>query len=150
MKVYGPYLRKDGRKHVIIYEHPNIRKTVSYPKYLMEQHLGRTLNENETVDHINCDYTDDRIENLQVLIRSEHAKLDVNRSKIVTLPCVYCGVPTEIHHTRHNRMIKQKRASPFCSRQCTGLYGAMIQNGKLSKYVADETLPVKYWKLKEV
>jgi len=65
-KVYGPYTREDGRKHVIHYD-GKTRRTQSYPRYLMEQHLGRELLPNETVDHINEDFTDDRIENLQLL-----------------------------------------------------------------------------------
>jgi len=47
MKVYGPYTRKDGRQHVILYEN-GTRKTVSYPKYLLETKLGRPLDSNET------------------------------------------------------------------------------------------------------
>src|SRR5580704_15869782 len=44
--VHGPYLRKDGRKHVVLYWRENDarrRQTISYPKWLMEQHVGRTL-----------------------------------------------------------------------------------------------------------
>lgn len=41
----------------------------------MEVHLGRVLNyPDETVDHINNDPMDNRIENLQILSRSENAK----------------------------------------------------------------------------
>lgn len=32
-KVYGPYTRDDGRKHVII-NNNGIHTTISYPKYL--------------------------------------------------------------------------------------------------------------------
>ena len=42
---------------------------------IMEEHLGRRLNSDEIVHHINEDKTDNRIENLQVLTRSEHVKL---------------------------------------------------------------------------
>lgn len=49
--------------------------TISYPKALMEVHLGRVLiYPDETVDHINNDPMDNRIENLQILSRSENAK----------------------------------------------------------------------------
>ena len=36
LKVFGPYVRKDGRKHVVLQD-PNTKKlkTVSYPKYLV-------------------------------------------------------------------------------------------------------------------
>ena len=49
--------------------------TISYPKALMEVHLGRVLNyPDETVDHINNDPMDNRIENLQILSNSENTK----------------------------------------------------------------------------
>src|SRR5690606_5867052 len=93
MKVYGPYLRKDGRKHVILYKDGK-RSTVSYPKFLMEQHLGRKLKPHETVDHIDRDFTNDDITNLRVVDRSQHAKDDAKRVKytqVEELTCVWCG-----------------------------------------------------------
>lgn len=73
-KVFGPYVRKDNRKIVILQSLEDSKlKTVSYPKFLMEQHLGRYLTKDETVDHINADFTDDRIENLQILSRAKNA-----------------------------------------------------------------------------
>ena len=66
MKVYGPYTRKDGRQHVVLYE-SGVPKTVSYPKFLLEQKLGRSLNADETCDHIDNDYTNNDVSNLQVL-----------------------------------------------------------------------------------
>ena len=42
---------------------------------LMEELLGRPLEENEVVHHINGDKTDNRPENLQVIDRAEHTKL---------------------------------------------------------------------------
>lgn len=73
LKVYGPYYREDGRRHVILYDfEAGIRRTKSYPRYLMEQHLGRELEEWETVDHIDEDFTNDDISNLQILSRTEN------------------------------------------------------------------------------
>lgn len=53
-------------------------KQVREHRYLMEQHLGRKLDRNEQVHHINGDCLDNRIENLQVLTNSEHQKLELS------------------------------------------------------------------------
>jgi hypothetical protein len=74
MKIYGPYLRKDGRKHVVIV-HPDGRKqTKSYPRLLLEQKLGRELTKEETVDHKDDDFTNDSLDNLQILSLANNAK----------------------------------------------------------------------------
>jgi hypothetical protein len=74
MKIYGPYLGKDGRKHVVIV-HPDGRKqTKSYPRLLLEQKLGRELKKEETVDHKDDDFTNDSSDNLQILSLAHNAK----------------------------------------------------------------------------
>lgn len=119
-KVYGPYLRKDGRKHVVHYD-GETRRTQSYPRYLMEQHLGRELLEDETVDHINGDFTDDRIENFQLLSRAEHTRKDTKPAEIGTFDCEWCGDEFEMpmRQYRGNQVVKGK-AGPYCSRSCAG------------------------------
>ena len=42
---------------------------------MMEEKIGRKLNPNEIVHHINGNKTDNRIENLQIMSKSDHARL---------------------------------------------------------------------------
>jgi len=51
------------------------RKSVPFARALMMSELKRNLKCNEIVHHINNDCTDDRIENLKITTRREHAKI---------------------------------------------------------------------------
>ena len=133
MKIYGPYTRKDGRKHVILYD-PETQKrtTVSYPKYLMEQHLGRKLGPDETVDHKDDDFTNDSLDNLQILTRVENIKkaARLRPAEILDFKCSICNINFTLDAPtyRHNQ-VNNNRAGPFCSRSCAGKYSTSIQYG---------------------
>lgn len=66
----------DGR--VLIYSpnhpHPNSGAYVFRYRLVVERHLGRYLSPDEIVHHKNNDPSDDRIENLEVMSQSEHAR----------------------------------------------------------------------------
>lgn len=51
-----------------IYMH---QRRVSYPKWLMEKHLGRPLNKSEVVYHIDQDMMNNDLSNLEVITRRE-------------------------------------------------------------------------------
>jgi|SRR3990167_5444005 len=63
-------------KNGYLYVHnPKEKKVVLQHRYVMEEFLGRKLNQNEAVHHKNHIRTDNNIENLEVFNRSEHAKM---------------------------------------------------------------------------
>jgi transcription elongation factor Elf1 len=129
--IYGPYTRKDGRQHVILYKDGK-RRTISYPKFLMEQHLGRQLEEDETVDHKDCDFTNNDLDNLRVIERAKHASEDAKRLVEQAFVCPECGKEfslsgKKLHDAIYNR--KRNRPGPFCGKPCAGRHNAKVQRG---------------------
>lgn len=114
----------------------------------MEQHLGRYLKKDETIDHIDKNPLNNDLENLRVLSRNEHCYNDCIRNKDVVVKCTYCGKEFTIPGSKlHLRNRKDKHQSGyFCSRTCSGKYGVEIQNGKRSHCVINRVIPEKYTK----
>jgi hypothetical protein len=115
--VYGPYTRKDGRQHIILYDGIQ-RKTVSYPKYLMECYLNRYLKSDETVHHKDEDFTNNDINNLEILIRAKHSSLH-NVGHFVELNCSNCKTLFTLSLGIFNQRFKRSKSGDlFCSTQC--------------------------------
>jgi endogenous inhibitor of DNA gyrase (YacG/DUF329 family) len=57
-----------------IAENPKAVKSSAY-RSIIEKHIGRRLNGNEIVHHINGNRLDNRIENLKIMSHSEHTRL---------------------------------------------------------------------------
>jgi endogenous inhibitor of DNA gyrase (YacG/DUF329 family) len=64
------------KSNVFLYRRITISGFKQYEhRYIMEQHLGRKLGCNEVVHHINGNPVDNRLENLELMTRSEHMAL---------------------------------------------------------------------------
>lgn len=96
----------------------------------MEMKLGRLLNlSSETVDHINRDKTDDRIENLRIIDSSSHARDDKLRVEKYEITCAWCGERALKEARNLSSNSRQGKAGPFCNRSCAGKYGKSVQMG---------------------
>ena len=80
IKIYGFQPRKEpARQYRVI----NIDgKQVREHRYLMEQFLGRRLDRNEHVHHINGNGLDNRLENLVVVTNSEHQTIEYEELRL--------------------------------------------------------------------
>lgn len=78
----GYFINTRGYKELYLPDHPKAN-TVYYPehRYVMEQHIGRVLNEDEIVHHINRNKRDNRIENLVIMTAEEHSQEHINDRK---------------------------------------------------------------------
>ena len=138
--VLGPYSRPDGRKHIVL-NNNNLptgskgkTKTISYPKALKEVEIGRRLNENETVDHNDRNFNNNRGTNLNIKNRSEHSTLDALRVEVLPVKCALleCNnvfIPTKSQRNKQSSGLNGFPAGPFYSKSCRGKYGASVQNG---------------------
>lgn len=150
-KVYGPYSIQHGRQIVIVVNDDGSKRTVSYPKFLVEEHLGRPLDKDlETVDHWDSNIDNNSLDNLQILPREEHSANDTRRVKPVKFNCALCKKEFE----RSPRLVRDKarknKAGPFCSRTCAGKYSRKLQLKLIDKFDTQPVIDSEYFKKKYI
>lgn len=98
----------------------------------MEQHLGRQLLPEETVDHIDGDFTNDDLTNLQLLSLADNIRKDHSSTEYVDCICPECGKEfrEEARWIRHNQQ-KQGKLGPFCGKSCAGKHSRRRQLARL-------------------
>lgn len=148
-KTFGPYVRPDGRKIVIVHYLDGTKRTISYPKHLMEQHLNKELDPDQcTVDHWDSNVDNNNLSNLRIVPRDQHSADDTRRVKFVKFECVWCNKEFE----RSPRLIRDKakknKAGPFCSRNCAGKYSRRLQLKLIDKFDAQPVVDSEYYKRK--
>lgn len=127
---YGRYIR------AVLPEHPNSSKRgyIALHRVLMENKLGRLLENNEVIHHINGDGQDNNIENLQVMTRSDHMKLHrslliKNKKWGVLTKYVCSGCGNVFERPFRNRDQKCKH---FCSSRCVAENASKFRKYKVN------------------
>lgn len=144
LKVLGPYTRKDGRSHVVVKLHNGNYCTISYPKFLVEAKLGRKLRPGEEVHHLDGNFRNNQLSNLEVVNCSNHAAFHACKpAKWIKFQCPTCAkiVQKDYHNIKHNW--KKGTSGPFCSRKCAGKFPRFIGKSKIieiSESLKGETL----------
>ena len=122
-------VKKGDYLYAVVKGHPNASKYgyVLYHRIVMENHIGRILNPNEVVHHIDGDKFNNIVSNLQLMDCIDHVKLHGLKQgrKYVLLKCPECDTLFEIEH-RNSFLCKKKRAT-FCSRKCSGSFNRKKQ-----------------------
>jgi len=78
------------------------------------------VKKDEVIHHVNRDKTDNRIENLEKLTRSEHSKKHMKEvgRKYAVIECPECGREFE-KPLNHTFMQKPNTKASFCSKSCS-------------------------------
>ena len=90
----------------------------------MSEYLGRPLEEGEIVHHCNENPKDNRIENLELTLRTTHNKY---HEQWLTLTCA-CGKIFK-RKRRNTHFAKKGQKTTYCSRQCIGKFSRCSSNG---------------------
>ena len=129
------YKQKDGRKFIVYKGEDNKYHSKAYARYLMEQHLGRKLTNEEEVHHKDHNKMNDVIENLEVKNKTAHRR-EHNIKPIIIEHCYICGSNIIVDSRRRANHYRGKNKNPdkwFCSKHCSGIFGQKEQqNRKLS------------------
>lgn len=93
-------------KSLYVYEH----------RYLLEQKLGRLLEDGEVAHHINGDPFDNRQENLELKTKETHGEHHAKKKTIVKLTCSFCGRIFDRELRNYNTKKKQGQTRFYCCR----------------------------------
>lgn len=123
------YICKDGRTRVYF---KDTHKVISYPRYLIENKIGRKLLPNEDIHHKDGNPLNNDMSNLEIKLHGEHQKEHSQKYFDKKMICPICN--KEFNWTakqqsdffgNKNRHIHQSD-KPFCSKTCSGKYGKSI------------------------
>lgn len=135
MNEFNTYICEDGRVRVYL---KDTKRVMSYPKFLMEQALGRKLLPNEQVHHKDENPLNNVMDNLEIKLLGKHQQEHSTKYYDKVAVCEWCDKEflwtadkqSSFHrnHSRKNR--EYNNSNPFCSRSCAAKYGRFIQLSK--------------------
>lgn len=98
-------------------------------RLIMEKYIGRKINDNEQVHHIDGNPKNNNINNLQLLTQKEHMQLHNKlKTKYININCGYCNKQITIRKKYYDWKIKNGQKKFYCSRQCIGYSRKFNQN----------------------
>ena len=129
MKTYIYTSKDDNRKRCVVVDDNGNHTSISYPRILMAQKLGRPLKPNEDVHHIDEDVTNNDISNLEVRIHGEHQKEHSTKYVDTTETCMICGCKFTMKGAKWARfyvdLTRGRKRILTCSKSCAGKAGSI-------------------------
>lgn len=129
------YKCKDGRWRAVYRGTDDRWVYRSYPRLLMEQHLGRPLLSEEDVHHIDGNKDNNDISNLEVCIHGVHQQQHSIKYVTKFAVCEVCGKSFLWDSKRQRRYYIDLRRNRFriisCSKECSSFYGRQKQLGRI-------------------
>lgn len=103
-------------------------RTVSYPRILMEEKLGRPLKPNEDVHHIDGNPSNNDLSNLEILLHGEHQKNHSTKYFDTTEICMICGNKFIMRGNKWTRLYSDLNMGRTrilsCSKSCSAKAGS--------------------------
>ena len=130
---------KGQYKYAIVKNHPKRTKRgyVLLHRIIMEIYLGRLLENDEIVHHVDYNKVNNKLSNLELMLYTEHIKLHMKDKtrKYVILKCPWCNNEFELSHNNSYLSKKSKYSCNCCSNSCRGKLYSFIQNNGLTQKI---------------
>lgn len=106
-----------------------------YSRYLIETFVGRILNENETVDHIDGNRQNDTLSNLQIISRELNCIKEAYDNQdflIMIFKCAVCGKFVYRTFRQYKNSFRDSKETCYvtCSKHCGGITSTCYQRIK--------------------
>lgn len=126
---YTIYKNKDGRWRVYDKE---TKKVFSYPRLLMANKLGRSLEAGEDVHHIDGNTDNNSLDNLEIIDHKEHDRIHAQKYdwEDLEMICPECGnifIWTIKQQKNKHNIRDMEKSGPYCSRHCCGIHNQKEQ-----------------------
>ena len=122
-----------GYDYAAVQNHPNSNSNgyVYHHRIVMENSIGRLLNDNEVVHHINGNKKDNNIENLQLMTAGEHVAHHNIGKTMVKLKCPICRAI--FYRRKGNTHLIKGGTATCCSRKCGFQIGLARRKNRITK-----------------
>lgn len=130
MEIINTYICTDGRVRAYVIDDNNNARTLSYPRLIIEQVLGRPLEDDEEVHHKDGNPQNNNLDNLEVIHKTDHLHLhNPEKYHDQLINCQICGklfiwtAKQQSNYIRDFNRKNQRLRGICCSKRCSALLG---------------------------